>query len=102
MPAPCRLEFSLDETAGRRRQNFIYGLDIGDLATRVVGMLGDLAGSDKVLYIDPLKSPVGLNPLTLAAGANDNPAGPSIISDAIGYAIRRTFGDHMEDSSHDG
>ncbi len=65
----------------------------GDLATRVVGMLGDLAGSDKVLYIDPLKSPVGLNPLTLAAGANDNPAGPSIISDAIGYAIRRTFGE---------
>ena len=65
----------------------------GDLATKVVGMIGDTAGSDKVLYIDPLKSPVGLNPLTLAAGANDNPAGPSIISDAIGYAIRRTFGE---------
>ena len=65
----------------------------GDLAARLIGMLGSSERPGDVLYIDPLKSPVGLNPLTLAAGNEENPAGPSLISDSIGYAIRRTFGE---------
>ncbi len=77
-----------------RNGHTVYVIDPhGDLSVRLAGLLRDRIRVEEVLYSNPLDCPVGLNPLTLAAGGGDANTGPSLVSDAIGSAIRRLFGE---------
>lgn len=65
----------------------------GDLGKKLLTLIpGEEA--NRLLYVDPIRSPVGLNPINVLSGDGIASHGASLMSDSIGYVVRRTYGEN--------
>lgn len=64
----------------------------GDLGRKILDLV-QTTDEQQLVYIDPTRCPVGLNPFNVLSQDSNAARGSSLLSDSIGYVIRRTYGE---------